>query len=368
MDTQKTCILIVDDIPQNLEILGNVLSPFYSVQVATSGKKALEIAQTFKGIEMILLDIMMPEMNGFEVCRKLKESAVTRKIPVIFVTAIDEVSNEEMGFDVGGVDYITKPISPPIVISRVKTHLALFNQKKELEEKVAERTIELSKTRDITIYCLSSLAETRDNETGDHIRRTQFYVLNFSRHLQDLEPFNHFLDNETVELLSKSAPLHDIGKVGIRDRILLKPGKLSPEEFEIMKTHTTIGRDTISKGELTVALDKTSSFLQFAREITYSHHEKWNGSGYPEGLEGDRIPLSGRIMAICDVYDALISRRVYKPPFRHEEAVKIIQNDRGKHFDPLMTDVFMKFEREFLEIAYKSTTLDEEKENLHRSL
>jgi len=368
MKLDKACVLIVDDASENIEILGSILKSEYNIRVASSGKTAIEIVQTCSDIDLILLDVMMPEMDGFEVCSKLKENPSTKKIPIIFVTAMNEVTNETKAFSIGGVDYITKPVSPPLVLARIKTHLALFNQQQDLEKIVQERTQELLQTRDVAIFSLSALAETRDNETGDHIKRTQFYVKNIAQALHLLPAFHNNLDEKKIELLYKSAPLHDIGKVGIRDHILLKPGKLTTEEFETMKTHTTIGRDAIIRGTTALGFDKVSSFLQIAREIAYSHHEKWDGSGYPQGLEGEKIPLSGRIMAICDVYDALISKRVYKAPFPHERAVQIICEGQGKHFDPLITAVFLKMERKFFEIAYQNTTLAEEKENLGKSL
>ncbi|MBF0544966.1 MAG: two-component system response regulator [Candidatus Riflebacteria bacterium] len=369
MLAKKTCILIVDDVAQNLEILGSILKDSYSVRIAMNGKKAIEIAQASTDIEMILMDVMMPDQDGFEVCRKLKENPATRKIPIIFVTSMTDVDDETHGFSIGGVDYITKPISPPIVLSRIKTHLSLHNQQRLLEKMVQDRTEELLQTRDITIFTLASLAELRDNETGDHIKRTQYYVKAISKKLAEIFPeFTPFLDEENIDLLYKSAPLHDAGKVGIRDSILLKPGKLTAEEFTIMKTHTTIGRDAIVRGATEMGLEKVSSFLQTARDIAYSHHEKWDGSGYPENLSGESIPLSGRIMALCDVYDALISKRVYKPPFPHEKAVQIIREGSGTHFDPRIVETFMRMEKEFLNIAFYYTTLAEERENLKKSL
>ncbi|MBF0499761.1 MAG: response regulator [Candidatus Riflebacteria bacterium] len=365
---RKPCILVVDDVPENIEILGSILRTQFSIRVASNGTEALEIVEKFSDIELILLDVMMPDIDGFEVCRRLKEHYPTRKIPIIFVTAKNEVMDETSGFAAGGVDYITKPVSPPIVLARVNTHLDLFNQQRLLEKMVSERTQELLKTRDITIYTLSSLAEIRDNETGDHIKRTQRYVRLLSSRLLEASHFRTSLNDETIDLLSKSAPLHDVGKIGIRDNILLKPGKLSAEEFEIIKTHTTIGRDAIARGVIEIGWEKVSSFLEIACEIAFSHHEKWDGSGYPQGLRGEQIPVSGRIMAICDVYDALISKRSYKAPFSHEKAVQIIREGREIHFDPLITDTFISIEKEFLDIAVRYTTLKEEKESLEKSI
>jgi len=304
----------------------------------------------------VLLDIMMPEMDGYEVCRRLKADAATREIPVIFLTAKTQVEDESRGFEVGCVDYITKPISPPIVLARVRTHLALkaaadfLRDKNEyLAAEVARRTKQISIVQDVTIMAMASLAETRDQETGNHIRRTQHYVRLLALELRKQPKFAAVLDDATIELLFKSAPLHDIGKVGIPDAILLKPGKLTPEEFEVMKTHTKFGRDAIVAAE--ALLDEPVSFLEYAREIAYSHQEKWDGTGYPEGLAGERIPLSARLMAVADFYDALISRRVYKPAFPHDKAVEIIREGRGKHFDPEVVDGFLAIQEACRAIA-----------------
>jgi putative two-component system response regulator len=250
------------------------------------------------------------------------------------------------------VDYITKPISPAITLARIRTHLSLKrasdllqDRNQTLEDEVKRRTRELSSIQDVTIMAMSSLAETRDNETGNHIRRTQNYVKALAQQLQHHARFSSYLSAEQIELLYKSAPLHDIGKVGIPDRILLKPDRLDPVEFEIMKTHTTLGRDAILAAEN--LLDSPNSFLQCAREIALSHQEKWDGSGYPEGLKGDAIPISARLMALADVYDALISRRVYKAPMSHEQAFKIITDGRGTHFDPDIVDAFLSIAEDF---------------------
>ena len=319
---EKPTVLVVDDTPENLSLMSRLLRTDYVVKVAPSGERALRIVSESPP-DLVLLDIMMPEMDGYEVCRRLKTDARTRDVPVIFLTAKVQEEDEQQGFDVGAVDYITKPISPPIVMARVRTHLALkaaadFLKDKNayLEGEVRKRTREVQIVQDVTIMAMASLAEMRDNETGNHIRRTQNYVRALARRLQANPKFAAMLDDATIEMLYKSAPLHDIGKVGIPDAILLKPAKFTPEEFEVMKTHTTLGRDTILAAEKLI--DAPSTFLQLAREIAYGHQEKWDGSGYPRGLAGDAIPFSARLMAVADVYDALIARRVYKPPFSHE--------------------------------------------------
>jgi len=367
MSEAPPIILVVDDVPGNVDILGEILQPFFRVNFAISGKKALSIAQKDPKPDLILLDVMMPEMDGFAVCRELKASARTRQIPIIFVTSMNEMANEEIGFEAGGVDYLTKPVCPPIVLARVRTHLKLYRQKQILDEKVRERTLELQQARDVAIYSLSALAEKRDNETGDHINRTRHYVKTLALELKQIPPYSDLLDDACIELMFKSAPLHDIGKVGIPDAILLKPGKLTPGEFTIMKTHTTIGRDAIVRGERTLEVDGSTSFLKLAREVAYSHHERWDGLGYPLGLKGAKIPMIGRLMTVADVYDAMISKRVYKPPLSHEETASYILGQGGEHFDPVVVDAFRKLERRFLEIAIELTTCADERSLLEKS-
>jgi putative two-component system response regulator len=313
--------------------------------------------------DLVLLDVMMPDLDGIEVCRRLKDDPRTRHIPVIFLTAMSKSEDERIGLEAGAVDYITKPISPPILLARVKTHLQLkagadFLKDKNayLESEVYRRTREVQAIQDVTILTMASLAETRDNETGNHIRRTQHYVKALAVKLRDHPRFAGYFTDHMIDLLFKSAPLHDIGKVGIPDRILLKPGKLTPEEFEVMKTHTTLGRDAIEQAER--QLGTPVEFLKLAKEIALSHQEKWDGSGYPEGLAGDAIPVSARLMAVADVYDALISRRVYKPAFPHERAVELIAEGRARHFDPDVTDAFLEIREEFHTIAKRFADSD----------
>ncbi|MCH8621612.1 two-component system response regulator [Undibacterium sp. TS12] len=352
----KQVILIVDDTPDNISLLSGLLKDQYKIKIATNGLKALQIASSRPGPDLILLDVMMPEMDGYETCRRLKADPATVDIPIIFLTAKSQVQDEEMGLRLGAVDYISKPISPPIVLARVATQLNLVrarhllqDQNKHLESLVQDRTRKLAKMQDAIIMAMASLAETRDNETGNHIRRTQNYVAALARKLKNHPRFSNELSDENIELLYKSAPLHDIGKVGIPDNILLKPDKLTSEEFEVMKLHTTYGRETIISVE--TYLGESNEFLRFAREITYSHQEKWDGSGYPENLVGDAIPLSARLMAVADVYDALISRRIYKPAFSHEEAISIMRKGNGSHFDPDILEAFLQITDEFHQIA-----------------
>jgi putative two-component system response regulator len=369
----KATILVVDDTPENLTLMTGLLKHHYETQVANNGERALKVALGASVPDLVLLDIMMPGMDGYEVCRRLKADPRTRDVPVIFLTAKAEVEDEEKGFGVGAVDYITKPISPQIVMARVQTHLTLkaasdFLKDKNvyLEGEVAKRTREVQVGQDVTIMAMASLAETRDNETGNHLRRTQNYVKALATRLQRHPKFAAALTDEIIEMLYKSAPLHDIGKVGIPDAILLKPGKLTPEEFEIMKTHTTLGRNAILEAEHLI--EGPNTFLRLAREIAHYHQEKWDGSGYPEKLAGEAIPVSARLMAIADVYDALISRRVYKPPFSREKSVGIIREGRGSHFDPDMTDAFLDIEEEFNAIAERYADSEEDVKSKARTL
>lgn len=372
---EKKTILVVDDTPDNLALMSGLLKNDYKVKVANSGEKALRIAGAEPQPDLILLDIMMPGMDGYEVCQILKGNPDTATIPIIFLTAKVEVEDEKKGLELGAVDYITKPVSPPIVLARVKNHLALkahadfLRDKSEfLESEVAKRTREVVAIQDVTILAMASLAETRDSDTGNHIRRTQFYVKALALKLRNNPRFSVVLTDEYIERLFKSAPLHDIGKVGIPDRILLKPGRFTPEEFELMKTHTTLGREAIEHAEEQLGMNV--EFLEMAKDIALSHQEKWDGSGYPQGLAGDAIPLSARLMAVADVYDALISRRVYKEGMPHEKAVQIMLEGKGSHFDADMIDAFVEIQNEFREIAKRyadsDTDMAKKKEQLDR--
>lgn len=366
---KKKTVLVIDDTPENLSVMNALLKEFYKVKVTNSGLDGLNIASALPQPDLILLDIMMPDIDGYEVCRRLKANPVTTDIPVIFLTAKVRMEDEQLGFDVGAVDYITKPISPPIVLARVQTHLLLKgsrdflkDQKTFLEHQVQLRTYEVAMIQDVTILALASLAETRDNETGNHIRRTQNYVRALAQRLQYHPRFIVSLNRHIIDLIYKSAPLHDIGKVGIPDRILLKPGRLTAEEFEIMKSHTTLGANAIREAERRI--EGSDNFLQYAHEIASGHHEHWDGTGYPNGLKEDQIPISARLMAVADVYDALISKRIYKEAFTHERAMEIILAGRGTHFDPDVTDAFAELADEFHAIATEYA--DSENQTLKR--
>ena len=349
-------ILIVDDVPENLSVLGELLQPTYRVRAAISGARALQIANSPPPPDLILLDVMMPGMDGYQVLRELRDNATTRDIPVIFVTAMDGTDDEEKGLDLGAVDYITKPIRPAIVLARVRAQLELkrardilSDHNAYLEQEVARRMAENQLIQEVSIHALAHLAETRDPETGNHLRRTQEYVRTLARGLKHHPRFSHYLDERTIGQLAQSAPLHDIGKVGIPDHILLKPGKLTPDEWAIMKTHAEIGAEAIAQAIADSA--RPVEFLQIAQEIARGHHEKWDGSGYPRGLAGDGIPISARLMALADVFDALICARVYKPPMPYEEAYSIIVSGSGTHFDPDVVDAFIREFDTFKRIA-----------------
>jgi putative two-component system response regulator len=342
-------ILVVDDSPENLTVLGELLQPSYRVLAANSGRRALQLAVADPRPDLILLDVMMPGMDGYEVLDKLGADPRSSSIPVIFVTAMSASEEEERGLDLGAVDYITKPIKPAVVLARVRTQMdlkrardRLQHQNAYLEAEVERRMHENALVQEASIHALARLAETRDPETGNHIRRTQEYVRALALRLQTHPRFASLLNSHVVDLLYKSAPLHDIGKVGIPDHILLKPDKLTPDEWVIMKTHARLGADAIERAERDVA--HPIEFLSIAKQIALRHHERWDGTGYPDGLAGDAIPLPARLMALADVFDAIISRRVYKEAMSFERARGIITSGRGAHFDP---DVVAAFEADF---------------------
>jgi len=352
----RKTILIVDDAPENLQVLGELLQGEFRVKVANAGQRALQIAATDPPPDLVLLDIMMPEMDGYTVLERLRADARTRDIPVMFVTAMGARGDEERGLALGAQDYITKPIQPGIVLARVRTQLELKqardwlkNQNAFLEAEVARRMVENQLIQDVSIRSLARLAEVRDPETGNHLLRTQGYVRTLAEKLCTHAEFAVTLTRPYIEMLVKSAPLHDIGKVGVPDHILLKPGKLTPEEWVIMKTHAKLGSDAIENAEHDA--EQPIPFLAVAKEIAHWHHEKWDGSGYPDGLAAHAIPVSARLMALADVFDALISRRVYKEPFSVEKACAIILEGRGTHFDPDVVDAFVATRARFVEIA-----------------
>ena len=355
--TDNEVILIVDDSPENLGALGELLQTAgYHVKVANSGLAALRLAAQPPKPELILLDIMRPHMSGHEVLQRLRCDEQTVDIPVIFLTAQDSDEDEERAFEEGIADYIIKPIKPAVVLARVRSQLLvrharhwLQDQNLALEAEIARRMRENEQIQAVSIRALAHLAETRDNETGNHIQRTQSYVRLLATRLSSHPRFAATLNNKYIEILARSAPLHDIGKVGIPDHILLKPGRLTPDEWAIMKTHTVLGSEAIALAERDI--DTSVQFLTQAKEIARWHHERWDGNGYPDGLSGDNIPLSARLMAMADVFDALISKRVYKEAVPFAEVRKIIAAERGHQFDPDVTDSFLDGCEEFEAIA-----------------
>jgi putative two-component system response regulator len=356
--TLKHTLLIVDDTPENLTVLGEILMPYYRVRVAANGQRALQVAASEPTPELILLDIMMPDLDGYQVLTALRQNPKTKDIPVIFVTALDAEEDEAKGLDLGAADYIAKPLRPAIVLARVRTQLELKiardrmrNQNEWLESEVTRRMAENQRIQDAAMRTLASIAEVRDRETGLHILRTQEYVRVLAETLAKDSPYAKDLSPEQITLYSKAAVLHDLGKVGIPDSILLKPGKLTADEFETMKKHAKMGADAIWHA-LSEEKDTTGlEFLFVAMDIAHYHHEKWDGTGYPDGLAGADIPLPARLMAMADVYDAVISPRVYKNAFSPDKAASIIIENSGTHFDPVLVDAFKQCQSTFEQIA-----------------
>ncbi len=370
MEDLSCCsILAVDDTKLNLNVLVNVLGEQYALAVSLDGEGALRYVE--ENIpDLILLDIMMPGIDGIEVLRRLKSNERSRDIPVLMLTALSETEQKAQCFNLGAVDYIQKPFDVHELQARVKTHLALASARKtlkkqnqNLEELVEQRTKELLATQQATIESMAALAEYRDPETGEHINRVKGYVELLSNKLSTHTLFADQLPLSTVNLFIRSAPLHDIGKVGVPDEILLKAGALTDEEFTEMKRHAEYGAQVILSVQKKVG---AMPFLDVAREMACFHHEKWDGTGYPTGLAGKKIPLSARVMGLADVYDALISRRVYKPPFAHSKAVEIILQESGKSFDPDIVEVFSLCTEEFREIALKFAESEEQFETLNK--
>ena len=351
-----TTILIIDDSPENLHLLSELLRPTYRVLAVTTGARGLQLAAGDVRPDLILLDVMMPGMDGYQVLEKLRADERTRDIQVVFLTAMASPEDEERGLELGAADYITKPIKPVVVLARVRTQLELGQARKwlkkrntSLEAEVARRMTENDLIQRVSIRALAHLAETRDSETGNHILRTQSYVQILATGLRRAGCHADVLSDRYIDLLSRSAPLHDIGKVGIPDSILLKPGKLTPDEWVIMQTHARLGSDAIEQAESDIEMPL--DFLSLAKEIARWHHEKWDGSGYPDQLAGQAIPLSARLMAVADVFDALISKRVYKPAIAYDKARHIIASGRGTHFDPEVVEVFLSSFEDFVVVA-----------------
>jgi len=334
MDNNKKTILVVDDTPENIDILSGILRAEYKVKAALNGERALKIIQGDSKPDLILLDIMMPNMDGYEVCKILKNDPATAYIPIIFVSAKNQEADEKKGLELGAVDYITKPIAPALVMARVNTHLALSDQNRALEEKVRQRTAQLDESRYEIIQRLCRAAEYKDNETGMHVLRMSYYSKLIAESYSD--------DRSWSDLVFQASPMHDVGKIGIPDSILLKPGKLDKDEWEMMQKHAEFGANILDNAN--------SPLLIMSRSIALTHHEKWDGTGYPNGLKEDDIPIEGRIVAIADVFDALTSERPYKKAWAVEDVVKLIDENSGTHFDPGLVPIFHEVLPQILEI------------------
>ena len=365
----KPTILIVDDEPINLSMLKNLLADRYQIRACKRGEEAVRAVNVEPRPDLVLLDIMMPDMDGYEVLARIKQDPVNGGIPVIFVSSLDGTIDEEKGFQLGAVDYITKPFRSAIVLERVRVHLELKrardilkDQNAWLEAEVGRRLKENQLIQDLTLTVVTELADTRDTETAHHILRTRSYVEILGRYLQRQPAYANDLTEAYLTNIVKASPMHDIGKIGIPDAILLKPGKLTEAEFEIMKRHCGIGGQAIrsaidkalamNRSKLEAGKPLSLQFLEVAKTIAHHHHEKWDGNGYPQGLAGEEIPLSARLMAVADVYDALISRRPYKAPISHQEAINYIAGGRGSQFDPEIVDALLSVQDKIDTIAH----------------
>jgi len=340
---KRPTILCVDDTPANLSLLNQLLNASYDVKLINAGDKALKLLE-HTPVDLILLDVMMPNMDGYEVCKRLKAHKQTQHIPVLFLTALNKTEDEQKALSVGGHDFITKPINPDVLLARIHTHLQLktfhdklHTQNQQLETALEQQLSDIYQLQEASLSVMISLAEFRDEDTGNHIRRTQAYVQLIAQQAQISQPQWH-LSDEHIQLMTRCAPLHDVGKITIADDILLKPGKLTPDEFAQMQTHAQKGHDILSAASDSMGV--YGAVLDMAKTIALSHHEKWDGTGYPQQLKGEAIPLPARIMALADVYDALRSKRPYKAPFSHTKALSIMHDMKGQHFDPRLFACF----------------------------
>ena len=357
----KGDVLAVDDLQGNLDLLRTILKPFgYGVRAFNDGPSALAAARA-EPPDVILLDIMMPEMDGYEVCARLKADPLTAAIPVLFISANEELAGKLRAFKAGGVDYITKPFHPAEVLARVNTHITLHRLKSQLEHQnqhlralveaqvrdIVQAKEEVSRAQLATIVALSKLAESRDHNTGRHIERVAAGCRVLAEGLRRRSVYSQILDTSFVEMVVQASPLHDIGKVGIADSVLLKPGRLTPDEYVEMQRHTTIGVETLA-----TVLERypDSDFLRAGSAIAGSHHEWWNGQGYPDGLSGSQIPVAAHIVSLADAYDALRSERCYKPALPHTEAREMLLAAGGTHFDPTLIEVFLEVEEELQDV------------------
>jgi putative two-component system response regulator len=352
LDPVKPSVLVVDDVEMNRLILEEILKDDYKILTAENGKKALEALKTSPVLpKIILLDLLMPEMSGREMFEIIKADDNFKRIPVIFITAENDSESELLA--AGAVDFINKPFAPEIVKLRVRNQVELKNYSDNLEQMVAEKAAEATSTLDNTLQAIANIIEYRNLESGSHVKRTQYFCQALIEYLlESNSPYAEALKAMQPDIIVKAMALHDVGKIGIPDRILLKPGKLDPEEYEIMKTHTTVGKNIIEE-MMKAVTDKDSIYLRHCYDIAYSHHERYDGKGYPQGLTGTQIPLAARLAALSDVYDALVCARVYKSALSYEEAVKIITDGRGTQFDPVLTDAVIQIQDRFKAISQK---------------
>jgi len=351
---ERKTVFIVDDDMTNLTVGADALSDSYNTFTFNSG--GLLLKRLEKQIpDLILLDVDMPEMNGYEVIKQVKGKKETSHTPVIFLTAKNDCQSELEGLSLGAIDYIIKPFSPPLLLKRIEVHLLVESQKRELQnfndnllEMVEAKTKTVIELQNAILNSMTKLVDRRDDITGGHIERTQRYMSLLLTTMLERGLYRDELSSWDLSLVIQSTQLHDIGKIAIKDNILLKPGKLTDEEFEEIKAHTIVGEDVI------LEIEKNTSeheFLEYAKIFTSTHHEKWDGTGYPRGLKGEEIPILGRVMAIVDVYDALVSDRPYKKGFSHEKATAIITDTKGKHFEPAIVDLFLSISDQFNKIA-----------------
>ena len=364
----QATLLVVDDEPLNVSLLSQLLRPEFRVLGALSGQSALALVAAEQP-DLVLLDVMMPAMDGLAVLQRMQALPAMADIPVIFVTALGAEFDEEKGLALGAADYIVKPIKPAVLLARVRAHLALrrarlrlADQNAWLEQELARRIRDGLLAQDLMLCAMAELAETRDDDTGNHIQRTRLYVELLARRLQQDSPYAAALDEAQLQRIVKAAPMHDLGKIGIPDRILLKPGRLTPDEFAVMKTHARIGADTIAKAMAKVRAQHADDLLppdtaeplralEVARVIALSHHEHWDGQGYPDGLAGEAIPLPARLMAVADVFDALTSSRPYKPGWPVADALAYIHQRTGRQFDPVVVQALQECSAAFQAVA-----------------
>ncbi|MDR2584450.1 MAG: response regulator [Fibromonadaceae bacterium] len=347
MTEEKKTIYLVDTDKANLKLGKNALDEHYRVLTMNSGDSLLKYIN--KGLpDLILLDAEMPKMNGYETVKIIKSQEATKDIPVVFLTVKIGGDSEKEGFSLGAIDYIIKPFSPSLLLKRVEMYFKLVDQNENLQKVVAEETKSILELQDALLKAIAGLVETSDSLTGKHVEKTQSYLGLLISAISKRGLYAEEMHDWNIGLVLLSSQLYDVGKIAVKDEILNKHGKLTEEEFAEVKKHTTSGEGIIEK------MDQKSTeheFLKHAKIFAATHHEKWDGTGYPKGLKGVEIPLQGRLMAIADVYDALVSDRPYKEAFSHEEAVKIISNSKGSAFDPDLVDIFLEISGEFEKIS-----------------